>query len=394
MTISGDGLLGWPKPVAGSYAVTVTAKDTVTGLSGKGVVTVQIATPALAPVVTPASITGWVGTAVSSKLTVSAQNAVTYSLAGAPSGLTIASTGTLSWVKPVLGSYTFVVIAKDSKNGLSGQGEVKLTIEAAPVPPSVGSDTIVGKAGTALNFTVKLSTSHAVGLSLAGQPSGMTISGNGLVSWPNPVAGNYSVKVTAKDSITGLAATGTYTVRIEALPVAPVVTSASVSGKAGTALKFTIAVKSTNGANLAVNGAPAGMVISSVGVVSWANPVAGVYTLLVTATDSKNGLSGQGSITITIARVPVAPALSATALAGKVGTALTGTITVTDDPDSKSISIGVTGIPIGMVITPAGRSLKLVWTSPVKGSYTIAVTAKNSFGLISKLNVPMTIAAR
>jgi hypothetical protein len=35
-----------------------------------------------------------------------------------------------------------------------------------------------------------------------------------------------------------------------------------------------------------------------------------------------------------------------------------------------------------------------VWTSPVKGSYTIAVTAKNSFGLISKLNVPMTIAAR
>jgi hypothetical protein len=176
--------------------------------------------------------------------------------------------------------------------------------------------------------------------------------------------------------------------------VAPVVTSASVSGKAGTALKFTIAVKSTNGANLAVNGAPAGMVISSVGVVSWANPVAGVYTLLLTATDSKNGLSGQGTITITIARVPVAPALSATALAGKVGTALTGTITVTDDPDSKSIAIGVTGIPIGMVITPNGRSLKLVWTSPVKGSYSIAVTAKNSFGLISKLNVPMTIAAR
>lgn len=391
MTINADGQLGWPVPVAGSYAVTVTAKDTVTGLSGKGVVTVRIETPTLAPTVASTAITGRVGTALSYKLTVSAQNAVTYSMTGAPAGLTISSTGTLGWAKPVQGSTTFVVIAKDSKNGLSGQGQIKLTIEPAPVAPTVAAGSITGRAGTALSFKVSGTATNPVSYSLSSAPKGMSITGD-LVSWALPVAGKYNVKATAKDNVTGLSGTGVYTVTIEAVPVAPVVTSNSVTGKEGTAFRVSIAVKSTNGAKLVVEGVPDGMLVNSNGVATWAKPVPGTYTLVVTATDNKNGLSGQGTIKITIARLPLAPVLASTPLSGVAGRALSGTITVTDDIDSRSLSVTITGLPYGMTITPDGKSFRVNWANPVKGSYKLAVSARNSFGL-TKLSVPVIITA-
>ncbi|NYS36052.1 putative Ig domain-containing protein, partial [Streptococcus danieliae] len=120
MSISSTGLVSWAAPLAGTYAVTVTAKDSKTGLSGKGIYTVAIAAP-LPPVVTAASVTGKPGVALSFTVTTVAPNPVTYSLSGAPSGMSINAAGVVSWASPVLGSYNVTVIAKDSKTGLSGQ---------------------------------------------------------------------------------------------------------------------------------------------------------------------------------------------------------------------------------------------------------------------------------
>ncbi|MEY2687458.1 MAG: hypothetical protein RL375_1656 [Pseudomonadota bacterium] len=350
-----------------------------------------VVTESTPPVLAPATITGRVGTALSVKLSAVAAHPVTYSMSGAPSGLTISSTGTLAWAKPVLGRYTVVVTARDSRTGLTGQAGIEVHIEAAPLPPAVASATITGRAGTPLSFRVNLTASNPVSLTLGGARPGMILA-DGVVNWPNPVAGTFSVKVTAKDSATGLSGSGTYTIKIEPVPVPPTVSSTTVKGKAGSALKFSVAVKSTNGATLQVDGMPDGMLLSTTGAISWAKPVAGTYTLIVSATDKKNGLTGQGIVTINIAKVPKAPALTSTALTGVAGTALTGTITVTDDPDSRALYISITGIPRGMMLTPDGSSYQIVWPHPVKGNYTLAVTAKNSFGLSSKLSVPVKIA--
>ncbi|MBK6851371.1 MAG: S53 family peptidase [Burkholderiales bacterium] len=371
--------------------------DLLTGLgtpNGTALLSALVGTPIdiKPPVLAPAAVTGRVGAALSYKLTVSASNAVSYTLGRAPTGLVINSTGTLTWAKPVLGKYAVVVTARDTRTGLTGTANVVVTIEPAPLPPVVASATVTGRAGTALSFSVNVKASNPVSYTLTGARPGMTISG-GVVSWPSPVAGTYTVKVTAKDSATGLAGTGTYTIKIEALPVAPVVTSASVNGKAGTALKYSVVVKSTNGARLAVEGVPVGMSISATGAISWAKPVAGAYTLTVRATDNKNGLTGQGTIKVNIAKVPKAPVITSTSLTGVAGKVLTGAISISDDPDSKSLNISVTGLPRGMAPRFTGSTLQIVWTSPVKGNYTLAVTARNSFGLTSKLSVPVKIAA-
>ena len=73
-----------------------------------------------APVVTPAAISGVVGTALSFTASVLASNPVTYTLSNVPSGMTIGSTGAVTWPNPAIGTYPVTVTAKDSKTALSG----------------------------------------------------------------------------------------------------------------------------------------------------------------------------------------------------------------------------------------------------------------------------------
>jgi hypothetical protein len=147
---------------------------------------------------------------------VSSTNAVSYSLSGAPSGMSINSAGVVSWATPVVGSYSVAVTAKDSVNGLSGSGVYNVVISAASsttttptpsksTPPVITATTLTGVAGKALtgSIAVKVSVSGGVSLNISGVPLGMSFAASGLnvlVSWPSPVAGTYTLKMTATDS--------------------------------------------------------------------------------------------------------------------------------------------------------------------------------------------------
>jgi len=188
-----------------------------------------------------------------------------------------------------------------------------LTVQTAPV---VTAATINGKVGTALSFTASVTASNAVTYALSGAPSGMSISGAGVVSWATPVAGTYNVTVTARDSVNGLSGSGVYSVVIAAgstggtkttaSSTPPVITASAMTGVAGKPLSGTIGIKVSNSGMVSVNisGAPLGMMFSASGMnlaVSWAAPVAGNYTLKLTATDS-TGASATASIPVTISK--------------------------------------------------------------------------------------------
>ncbi|MDR3369484.1 putative Ig domain-containing protein [Rhodoferax sp.] len=344
---------------------------------------------ASAPVVSSASVSGQVGTALTFTASVTAPNAVTYTLTGAPSGMSISTAGIVSWATPVAGSYSVTVTAKDSKTGLSGQGVYTVTIAAA-APPVVGSATISGKVGTTLSFVATATSANAVTYTLTGAPSGMTVSTTGIVSWAAPVAGSYSVTVTAKDSKTGLSGKGIYTVVIAAqLP--PTVAAATVNGKPAVALSFTVSVSAPNPVTYGLTGAPSGMSISSTGVVSWAKPVLGTYNVTVVAKDSKTGLSGQGVTTVKIANA--GPVITAPATTGVVGKILRGSITIAD-PGATSLSISISGAPLGMSFSASGQTISYVWNSPVVGSYNLKVSVVDSAGLTSQTTVPVTVTAK
>ena len=348
-------------------------------------------TTSAAPFVGSATVSGVVGTSLSFSATVTAAHAVTFVLGNAPTGMAISAAGLVTWANPVLGDYSVTVAATDTQTGLSGHGVYSVTI-TSPQPPAVGSATIKGTAGTALSFTVSVTDANPVTLSLAGAPSGMSVSSAGVVSWASPVAGTYQVAATAKDTKTGLSGHGTYSVVIAA-PAPPTVAGGTITGRVGAALSFSAAASSPDSNTYMLSGAPSGMSINSSGVVSWSSPVAGKYSVTVIATDTRTGLSGRGVYAVTIAAA--GPTITASSMAGTAGKKLTGTLSFADST-SNSLSITITGVPGGLGITPVANSpaLDVTWASPVAGTYTLVVSARDGNGLTSTLSVPVSIASR
>ena len=128
---------------------------------------------ATAPVVTPASISGKVGSALSFTASASGPNPLSFSLSGAPAGLLIsASSGVVSWPSPVAGNYALTVVARDSKTGLSGQAVYSISIAAAPTAaaPKIMAATLTGKAGVPLSYSLMTQSVNPLSYSLSGAP--------------------------------------------------------------------------------------------------------------------------------------------------------------------------------------------------------------------------------
>ncbi|MBG6222878.1 MULTISPECIES: S53 family peptidase [unclassified Janthinobacterium] len=258
--------------------------------------------------------------------------------------------------------------------------------QIAPTAPVVAPASISGTAGKPLSFTVSASASNPLSYTMLGAPAGMSIAATGVVSWAAPLAGTYAVTMLAKDTVSGLSGQGAYSIVIA--PIAPpVVAAGAIAGKVGTALAFNVSVTAANPVGYALSGAPAGMSISSAGLVSWAAPVAGTYTVTVTATDSKTGLSGKGIYTVAIA-APLPPVVSVASVSGKPGVALSFTAT-TVAPNAVTYSLS--GAPSGMTVNAAGV---VSWANPVLGSYNVTVIAKDSkTGLTGQAVAAVKIAA-
>ncbi len=381
----------------GSCGTLCAAKTGYDPLSGLGTPNVDKLLTALggttaaasAPVVTSAGIAGTVGKALSFTVSATSANPLSYTLKGAPAGMSIASTGVVSWATPVVGTYAVTVTALDTKTGLSGQGVYTVTIAQQPAPV-VSSASISGKVGTPLSFSATVTSANPVTYSLTGAPAGMSISTTGTVSWASPVAGSYKVTVVAKDTKTGLTGQGVYTVAIAA-PLPPVVTAASISGKPGVALSFSVAVSAPNPVTYTLVGAPAGMSIGATGVIGWSAPVLGSYSVTVVAKDTKTGLTGQGVMTIKIATA--GPTITAAAMTGVAGKPMSGTIAIAD-PGATYLSISISGVPLGMSFSMSGLTLTANWAAPVTGSYTLQVSVVDQAGLTAKASIPVTITAK
>jgi hypothetical protein len=195
--------------------------------------------------------------------------------------------------------------------------------------------------------------------------------------------------VIAKDTLTGLSGQGVYGVTISTQP--PLVSTAKVSGKVGTALSFSAAAPSVNAMTYTLSGAPAGLTISTAGLVSWPVPVIGTYAVTVTAKDSKTGLSSQVVYTVTIASS--GPVITALATTGVVGKALSGAITIVD-PGATSLSVSISGAPLGMAFSISGLTINYAWASPVVGSYSLKVSVIDSAGLTAQATVAVTVTAK
>jgi hypothetical protein len=122
MVISSAGILSWPTPILGSYAVTVTVKNTNTVLSGSGVYTVKVQNAAVPPSFPLIGSTPWrgvAGKALSGSLSFTdpGTTALAVALMGAPLGMNFFVRDmalNMGWTSPVAGSYLIRVNVVDA----------------------------------------------------------------------------------------------------------------------------------------------------------------------------------------------------------------------------------------------------------------------------------------
>ena len=341
------------------------------------------------PVVAGASISGTGGVPLSFTVTASGPHALAYTLGGAPAGMSIASSGIVTWPAPLAGSYIVSVTATDTVTNLSGTGTYTVSI-TAPAAPVVTSASVSGVAGVALAYPVHITSSDPVVLSIAGAPPGLALSSTGVITWADPILGSYRVTISAKDSKSGQSGQGAVSIVINA-PQPPVVAGAAIGGRVGSALSFAVSVSAADPVSYALAGAPAGMTVSSAGVVNWPAPVAGVYAVRLTATDTKTGLGGQGSYTVTISAA--GPVITTTPIVGVAGHPVSGTIGISD-ASSSSITLSISGVPTGMSFNVSGATITAIWATPITGTYSLQISASDSAGLSAKAALPITITAR
>jgi hypothetical protein len=168
-----------------------------------------------------------------------------------------------------------------------------------------GSQT--GTVGTAVSKQIT-ATDSASGQTLTytatGLPTGLSISSSGLISGTPTTAGTYSTTVTAKDT-TNASGSASFTWTVSAASGGNTVTvtnPGSQSGTVGTAVSLQVSGSdSASGQTLtySATGLPAGLSISSSGLISGTPTTAGSSSVTVTAKDT-TGASGSAGFTWTI----------------------------------------------------------------------------------------------
>jgi subtilase family serine protease len=207
LAVDATGALKWAAPVAGSFRFTATATTTA-GKSASGTYALKVI-PATAPAfVTTGKFSGTAGHAFSTTLSATNPNTGTlsYSVTGAPAGLTVSSSGALSWAAPVAGTHAFSAKVTDSYGYSATQTET-LTVAAATVvatnhAPTLAAATLSEKAGA--TFAVRLAGVDAdkdvLTYTMTGAPSGMMLLPAGILTWSGPLKGTYKLTVTVHDT--------------------------------------------------------------------------------------------------------------------------------------------------------------------------------------------------
>jgi len=311
LTISNAGVIsGTPTATAADVTVNVTAQNSA-GTSAAATITLDLAAAATtgsAPVVSNATVTGTVGTAIT-PVTVSATNSPTsFSASGlAAYGLTISNAGVISGTPTTTATGATVTVTATNAIGTSNAATITLNLAAAQTgaaPAITSATSATATVGTAFQYQIVASnspTSYAA-TTLAG--TGLSLNATtGLISGTPTAAGPITTQITATNS-TGASAPVTLTITVNAAqPVgsAPSITSSTVAtATVGSSFSYQISATDSPTSYAADNLAGTGLAIdTATGVISGTPTTAGTITTHISATNAV-GTSTPVTVTITV----------------------------------------------------------------------------------------------
>ncbi|TYQ27480.1 putative Ig domain-containing protein [Pseudanabaena sp. UWO310] len=231
MTIDNTGLISWSPTTATTANISIRVDDNQGGTTSQNYQIQVSATPInLPPAITSKPIYGAsAGAKYTYQVTTSDPESasITYSLASAPSGMSIDNTGLISWNSSLAGTFPIEVVATDNQGQKATQ---KYSLEVITnLAPIVTSQPIVQAiAGQIYRYDVKATdpNNDPIGYELdaISKALGITIDSLGRIRWNPQIAniGNHAIAVKVSDNRGGVT-TQAFNLSINADTEAPVV---------------------------------------------------------------------------------------------------------------------------------------------------------------------------
>src|SRR5205807_33640 len=304
LTLDPDGTLHGTPTQGGSFPISVTVTDG-NGCTGTNpAYTLTINCPVIT-VTNPGVNTGTAGVLFSQTFTqAGGQGTITWSETGPlPSGISLnTSTGVLSGTTNSVGSFPITVTATDS-NGCTGTGATyTLTINCQTITvtnPGVTTGTV--DAAFSQTFTQTGAHATASFTTASSLPAGLSLSTAGVLSGTPTVKGTFPIVVTVTDSngCTGTSTTYNLVINCQTITVTNPVTN---TGTVNQAFSQTFTQSGAHGTATFTTAStlPAGLSLSTGGVLSGTPTQTGSFPIVVTVTDD-NGCTGTNSTyTLTI----------------------------------------------------------------------------------------------
>jgi RHS repeat-associated protein len=315
---------------------------------------------------------------------------LTYSLAAAPSSMTIdPSSGLIQWTPSAgqLGPQTVVVHLDDGREGQALQAYTIVVASAGPhLPPVLNSSPpLVATVGQSYSYQPQASdpAGEALSFSLPSAPAGMSIDpGSGLVTWtPTSTQLGANPVVLQVADPEGNVAMQRYSIDAKAVDSPPVITSTAITTvTAGAPYNYDVIANDPDGDPITYTlpAAPAGMTIDNLGRIAWSPQVAdiGSQPVTVTASDGRGGTKSQ-SFTLVVSADTQAPTVSLllSENPANLGDSVTVVVSASDNVGVTTVTLTEAGVAVP--IDASGRAIIHAGTA---GNFDLVATASDAAG--------------
>ena len=379
-----NGSLTGKPTTAGTYNVTVKATNNAGTVTKNLTLTVTGTT--VKPVISTSSLPdGKVNQSYTATINITGSAPMNVSVSGFPKGLNF-SNGTFTGKPIAAGSYNVTVTAVNSAGSTTKVLKMNITGESAA--PSVETNSLPdGKVNESYNASLVITGSAPMNVSVAGLPSGLTISNNSITGKPT-ASGTYKIVINASNNFGTVSKTLTLNITGNAVP--PVIgITAFPDGKVNESYSADLRLSGTLPMMMNVSGLPSGIELSDSGILSGKPTYAGTFNVTIKVSNSAGNATKTLRMNISGDAEPTPaskPAISASYLPdAKVGEYYSADIGLTG---SLPMNISITGMPQGFSFS----SGILSGYPQTAGNYNVTITASNSAGNVTK-TLPLKVTS-
>ncbi len=406
MTISSTaGTVRWPSAVIGSYPVAIRVSDAAGAIDTQGF-TLTVTDINDPPVISSSpSTSGTVGQAYSYAVAATdpENDALSYSLGSAPSGMSISAGGQVSWTPGTgqSGNASVSINVVDARGAYTTQNFTITVVSPNHAPvftQSPSTQAVVGQLYASSTHALDQDVGDTIHYEIVSGPSGLTIdAATGALRWTplSAQVGAHSLVLRVLDAA-GASATQTTGLTVTLANRPPEFTSTpNTSIDEGDSYSYQATATDPDAGDtvqFSLESGPAGLSMSTSGLVSWnpGNSQVGEFGVVLQIEDQAHHVVTQ-SYRITVNNVNAAPEITS-----QPPTQATEAIEYqynvsASDPDAHdTLTFSLGAAPSGMSIT--GSRISWTPTHGLVGSHSVQVTVTDAGGLTASQSFSVTVA--